>query len=46
MVTYRNRLEVPPLKNLSFLAVLKSYVKDSFGYNKEIERIGKAFPTI
>ena len=46
MVTYRNQLEVAPLKNLFFLAVLKLYVKDSFGYNKEIERMGKTFPTI
>ena len=29
------------MKNLFFLAVLKLDVKDSFGYNKEIERIGK-----
>ena len=34
-------MEVAPLKNLFFLAVLKLDVKDSFGYNKEIERIGK-----
>ena len=45
-VTYRNQLEVAPLKNLFFLAVLKLDVKDSFGYNKEIERMGKTFPTI
>ena len=29
------------MKNLFFLAVLKLDVQDSFGYNKEIERIGK-----
>ena len=45
MVTYRNQLKVAPLKNLFFLANLK-YVKDSFGYNKEIESMGKTFPTI
>ena len=35
MVTYRNQLEVAPLKNLSLIAVLKLNVKDSFRYNKE-----------
>ena len=45
MVTYRNQLEVAPLKNLFFLAVLKLDLKDPFGYNKEIERMGKTFPT-
>ena len=30
-------MEVAPLKNLFFLAVLKLDVKDSFGYNKEID---------
>ena len=29
---YRNQLEVAPLKNLFFLAVLKLDVKDSFGW--------------
>ena len=37
MVAYRNQLEVPPLKKTIFPAVLKLDVKDSFGYNKEIE---------
>ena len=46
IVTYRNQLEVAPLENLFFLAVLKLDVKDSFGFNIEIERIGKTFPTI
>ena len=46
MVTYRNQLEVAPVKNLFFLAVLKLDVKDSFGYNKEIERMGKTSPKI
>ena len=41
VVTYRNQLEVAPLKNLFFLAVLKLGKKDSFGYNKEIERCEK-----
>ena len=40
-----NQLEVAPLKNLFFLADLKLDVKNSFGYNKEIERMGKTFPT-
>ena len=31
---------------LFFLSILKLDVKDSFGYNKEIERMGKTFPTI
>ena len=44
MVTYRKQLEVAPLKNLFFLAVLKLDVKNSFGYNKEIEMMGKTFP--
>ena len=38
-----NQLEVAPLKNLFFLAVLKLDVKDSF---KEIDRMGKTFPKI
>ena len=46
IVTYMNQLEVAPLKNLFFLAVLKLDVKDSFGYSKEIESMGKTFPTI
>ena len=41
-----HQLEVAPLKNLFFLAVSKLDVKDFFGYNKEIERMGKTFPTI
>ena len=41
-----NQLEVAPLKNKFFLAVLKLYMKDYFGYNKEIERMTKTFPTI
>ena len=41
---YRNQLEVDPLKNLFFLAVLKIDVKDSFGYNKEIEMMEKKLP--
>ena len=44
VVTYRNQWEVAPLKILPlFLAVLKLDVKDSFGYNKEIQRMGKTF---
>ena len=43
---YRNQLEAAPLKNFFFLAVLKLDVKDSFGYNKEIKRMEKTFPTI
>ena len=39
-------MEVAPLKNLFFLAVLKLYVEDFFGYKKEIERMEKTFPTI
>ena len=31
IVTYRNQLEVAPLKNLFFLAVLELEVKGSFG---------------
>ena len=46
IVTYRNQLEIAPLKNLFFLAVLKLDMNDSFAYNKEIERMGKTFPTI
>ena len=42
----RATLEVAPLKNLFCPAVLKLYVKDFFGYIKEIERTGKTFPTI
>ena len=41
-----NQLELAPLKNLFFLAVLKLDVKDSFGCNKEIESMGKTFPII
>ena len=43
---FRNQLKIAPLKNIFFLAVLKLYVKDSFGYNKEIERMGKTSATI
>ena len=32
------QVEAVPLKNRFLLAVLKLEVKDSFGYNKEIER--------
>ena len=39
-------MEVALLKNIFFLDVLKLEVKDSFGYNKEIERMVKTFPTI
>ena len=39
-----NQLEAAPLKNLFFLASLKLDVKNSFGYNKEIERMGETFP--
>ena len=46
IVTYRNQFEVAPLKNLFFQAVLKLDVKNSFGYNKEIEKMGKIFPKI
>ena len=46
IVTYRNYLEVAPLKNLFFLAVLKLDVKDSLGYNKEIEEMRKTLPAI
>ena len=35
IVTHRNQLEVATMKNLFFPAVLKSDVKDSFGYNKQ-----------
>ena len=43
IVTYRNQLEVAPLKNLLFLTVLKLDVKNSFGYNKKTERMGKTY---
>ena len=43
---YWNQLEVTSLKNLFFLAALKLHVKDSFGYNKELERMEKTSPTI
>ena len=43
---YRNQLEVNPLKKFFSLAVLKLDVKESFGYNKKIERMEKTFPTI
>ena len=46
MVTFWNQLEVAPLKNLFFLADLRVDVKDSFGQNKETERMGKTFPII
>ena len=46
IVPYRNRLEVAPSKNRFSLALLKLDVKDSFGYNKEIESPGKTFPII
>ena len=46
MVTIRNQLELAPVKNIFFLDVLKPNVKDSFGYNKEIERMGKTFPAM
>ena len=42
----RNKLEVAPLKNLFFLAAMRLVVKDSFGQNKETERMGKTFPAI
>ena len=45
IVTYRNQLEVAPLKNLFFLAV-EGFVMDSIRDKKEIERMGKTFPTI
>ena len=38
--------KVAPLKNLFFLAVSKLDMKDTFGYNKETERMGKNFLTI
>ena len=41
MVTNSNQLEIAPLKNLFSLAVLKLYLKDSLGYNKIIEGLGK-----
>ena len=44
VVTYRNQLEVAPLKKFFFLAFWKLDTKDSFGYNKEIERMIKTFP--
>ena len=37
-------IESCSIENLFFLAFLKLDVKDSFGYNKEIERMGKTFP--
>ena len=38
IVTYiTSQLQVAPLKNLFFLAVLQLVMKNSFGYNKEIE---------
>ena len=46
IVTYRNQLEVDPLKNIFFLDVLKLEEQNSNGYNKEIERMGKTLPTI
>ena len=46
IILYRNQLEVAPLKNLFFLTALKLDVKDSFGYNKEIEKMEKTFSTI
>ena len=45
-VTNKSKLKVAPLKNLLFLAVLKLDVKDSCGYNKEIESLEKTFPII
>ena len=36
-------MEVASLKNIFFLAVLKLDVKDSFGYNKEIERMATTY---
>ena len=42
----RNRLEVTSLKDLFFLAILKLDMKDSLGYMKEIESMGKTFPKI
>ena len=41
-----NQLELAPWKNLFFLVVLKSDVKDPFGCNREIESMGKTFPII
>ena len=46
IVTYRNQLEVVPLKSLFFQAVLKLNLKDCFGYNKEIESMRKTFPIL
>ena len=46
IILYRKQLEVAPLKNLFFLTALKLDVKDSFGYNKEIEKMEKTFSTI
>ena len=40
IVTYGNQLEVASLKIFFFLAVLKLTMKESFGYTKEIERMG------
>ena len=39
-------MEVAPLKNLFFLVVLKLDIKDSFRYNKEIQRMWETFPTM
>ena len=36
----------PKLLNYSHLAILKLDVKDSFGYTKEIESMGKILPMI
>ena len=41
-----NQLEVAPLKKFFSLALWKLDMKDSFGYNREVERMGKTFPTI
>ena len=38
-----NQLEVAPLKNIFFLAVLKLVVKNFFVCNKGIEKMGKTF---
>ena len=46
IVTYRDQLEVAPLKNLLILVVLKLDVKDFFEYNEEIESMEKTFPII
>ena len=44
IVTYRNQLEVVPLKSLFFQAVLKLDLKDCF--DKEIESMGKTCPIL